>query len=166
MLWAAIFQAIAQGLTNAFSTWNYLKENKQQSKELAQQAQEQADQRAKKAKYDMQQQKTSFLKSGIYFNSGSPLDVIGETYDVAKEDINALNRDSLTAQKKLRRAGKTAFFSFFIDPVNNNGGQIASNIYQGIQARNATKASSASSSSGTLMSGSPASSKMTNTKIS
>ncbi len=160
MGWVAIFQAIAQGLTNAFSTWNYIKENKQQSKEIAQQAQEQADERAKKAKYAMQEQKTSFLKSGIYFDSGSPLNVINETYNTAVEDINAINQDSLTSQKKLKRAGRTAFFTFLIDPVGNNGGQYANNIYSAFSSSN-----NRTSSSNTLLSGGPASSRMTNSTI-
>lgn len=161
MGWAAIFQAIAQGLTNAFSTWSYLKENKQQAKEIAQQAQEQADERAKKAKYAMQQQKTSFLKSGVYFDSGTPIDLINETYNTAREDINAINQDSMTSQKRLKRAGRTAFFTFLIDPVGNNGGQYASNIYSAFSNSNQRT----STSSNTLMSGGPASSKMTNTTI-
>lgn len=161
MGWAAIFQAIAQGLTNAFSTWSYLKENKQQAKEIAQQAQEQADERAKKAKYAMQQQKTSFLKSGVYFDSGTPIDLINETYNTAREDINAINQDSMTSQKRLKRAGRTAFFTFLIDPVGNNGGQYASNIYSAFSNSNRRT----STSSNTLMSGGPASSKMTNTTI-
>ena len=56
MGWAAIFQAIAQGITNLISTGSYISENKQQAEELAEQAQEKADARAKKAKYEMQEQ--------------------------------------------------------------------------------------------------------------
>lgn len=144
MGWAAVFQAIAKGLVNAFSTWSYLKETKEQSKEFARQAQEQADERAKRAKYQMQQQKTSFLKGGVYFDSGTPLEVINETYNTMSEDISAINRDSLTQQNKLKRAGQTAFFTFLIDPAGDNGnGQTANSIYQGFQSQSASKNSAA-----------------------
>lgn len=146
MGWFAIFQAIAKGLTNALSTASYISENKQQAKEIARQAQEQADERAKKAKALMQQQKTSFLKGGVYFDSGSPVAVIDETYDTAMEDIEAINRDSVTQQKKLIRAGKTAFASFLIDPLGNDGGQIAGNIFQSFSNKK-------TGSTGTLLSG-------------
>lgn len=136
MLWAAIFQAIAKGITNLYSTWNYLKETKQQAKEMQGQAQEQADARAKKAKYDMQQQKTSFLKGGVYFDSGTPTQVINETYNTAMQDINAINQDTLTAQKKLKRAGRTAFITHIIDPVGNDSSAIANNIYEHYQTKN------------------------------
>ena len=42
MGWAAIFQAIAQGITNTISTIAYIRENKNQAKEVAYQAQQQA----------------------------------------------------------------------------------------------------------------------------
>ena len=147
MGWFAIFQAIAKGLTNALSTASYIKENKEQAKEVARQAQEQADERAKKAKALMQQQKTSFLKGGVYFDSGSPVAVIDETYDTAMEDIRAINQDSLTQQKKLIRAGKTAFASFLIDPLGNDGGQIAGNIFQSFSNKKTL------GNTGTLLSG-------------
>ena len=150
MGWFAIFQAIAQGLTNAFSTGSYINENKKQAEEIARQAQEQADERAKKAKAVMQQQKSSFLKGGVYFDSGSPVSVIDETYDTAMQDIAAIEKDSLTQQGKLIRAGKTAFYSFLIDPLGNNGSQIASNIFEGF---NTGKKSSATNINGTKMSG-------------
>lgn len=136
MGWAAIFQAIAQGLTNAFSTYTYIKENKQQAREIAEQAQEQADARARKAKTLMNQQKTSYLKAGVYFDSGTPVDIIEETYETAMDDINAINKDSLSAQKKLIRAGRTAFFTFMIDPASNNGSNYAENIYKGFSQQN------------------------------
>ena len=157
MGWAAIFQAIAQGITNAYSTYNYIKENKSQAKEIAAQAQEQADARARKAKTLMNQQKTSFLKGGVYFDSGTPVDVIEETYDTAMEDIQAINKDSLSAQKKLIRAGRTAFFSFMIDPAKNDGTNYAENIYKGFSQQNAQftpkENVNTASVSGTKMSG-------------
>lgn len=139
MGWAAIFQAIAQGLTNAYSTYSYIKENKQQAKEIAEQAQEMADARARKAETLMNQQKTSFLKGGVYFDSGTPVDIIEETYDTAMEDIEAINKDSLSAQKKLIRAGRTAFVTFMIDPASNNGSNYAENIYKGFASKNSNQ---------------------------
>ena len=168
MGWAAIIQAIVQGITNAFSTFHYMKESKTQAKEIGEQAQEQANERAKKARYAMSEQKTSFLKSGVYFDSGSPLDVINETYNTMNEDINSINRDSVKQQQKLIRAGRTAFWAFALDPVGNNGGQISSNIYQGFQNSGKTsygKTNTMTTSKQGLMSGSAASSKMTNTKF-
>lgn len=165
MGFAAIFQAIAQGITNAYQTFEYIRENKKQAKEVAKQAQEQADERAKKAKYQMQQQKTSFLKSGVYFDSGSAADVINETYNTAMEDIQAINKDSIKAQKKLIRAGKTAFWTFAIDPAGNNGAS-ASNIYQGFQSDKTNKTSNKTanySTNDTKMSGGFENSKLTNT---
>lgn len=164
MGWAAIIQAIVQGVSNAFSTFSYIKEQKSQAKEIAEQAQEQANERAKKAKYAMQEQKTSFLKSGVYFDSGSPLDVINETYNTMNEDINAINKDSVKQQQKLLRAGRTAFWSFALDPLGNNGGQFANNIYQGFQNNNNASFNGMKNNS-KLMSGGPSSSKMTNTKF-
>lgn len=146
MGWFAIFQAIAQGLTNAFATKSYIDENKKQAEEIARQAQEQADERAKKAKAVMQQQKSSFLKGGVYFDSGSPVSVIDETYDTAMQDISAIEKDSLTQQAKLIRAGKTAFYSFLIDPVGNNGSQLAGNIFEGFNSKKNASGSNGSGS--------------------
>lgn len=139
MGWAAIIQAIVQGVTNFVSTMSYIKENKTQTKQLQEQAQEQADQRAKKAKYDMQRQKSSFLKAGVYFNDGTPSEVIDETYDTAMKDIQSISKDSVNAQKKLIRAGKTALFTFLIDPVGNNGAQYGQSIASSFSNKN-TKA--------------------------
>ena len=136
MGWASIFSAIAQGITNTISTIMYVKENKNQAKEVAYQAQQQADERARQAKKLMAQQKTSFLKGGVYFNDGSAKDVIDETYDTAMRDIQAINRDSITNQKKLIRSSKTAFLTYLIDPVGNNGANYANGIYQGFANSN------------------------------
>ena len=169
MGWAAIIQAIVQGVSNAFSTWNYMKESKTQAKEIAEQTQEQANERAKRAKLAMQEQKSSFLKSGVYFDSGTPIDIINETYKTMNDDIKAMNKDSVKQQQKLFRSGRTAFWAWHIDPLNGNGAQTANSIYQGFQNSNTNKnssmfASGTTSKSG-LMSGGPSSSKMTNTKL-
>lgn len=158
-MWFAIFSALAQGITNTFATWRYMQESKQQAKEIAEQAQAQADDRAKKAKYQMQQQKTSFLKSGVYFDSGSPLELVNETYNTMRDDINDINKDSLTQQNRLKRAGQTAFFTYLIDPLGNNGGQTAGNLYSAFSSSNSKKSKADSSS--TLLSGYPESSKAT-----
>lgn len=156
MGWATIIQALFQGVSSVLSGYSYMKEQKNQAKEVAQQAQEQANERAKKAKYAMSEQKTSFLKSGVYFDSGSPLDVINETYNTMNEDINAINNDSIKQQQKLIRTGRTAFWSSILDPFGGNGGQIAANFSQGFQK---------TTNNSKLMSGGPASSKMTNIKF-
>lgn len=154
MGWVAIFQAIAQSITNFVSTMSYIKENKTQAKQLAEQAQEQADQRGKKAKYDMQHQKTSFLKGGVYFNDGTPAEVIDETYNTAMEDINSINKDSINSQKKLIRAGKTALFTFLVDPIGNNGAQYGQTIASSFGNKNSKVGqTTAKSSSNTKVSG-------------
>lgn len=101
---AALGGGIVQGISAAKSAKN-------QAMALQESAQEQINERAKNAKKLMQQQKTSFLKSGIYFDSGTPVDVINETYNTSMDDINALAKDYNTKISNLVREGRTAFFS-------------------------------------------------------
>ena len=136
MGWAALFQAIAKAVTNTVSTLSYISESKKQASEIASQAQAQADERARQSKKMMQQQKTSFLKSGVYFNDGSAKAVIDETYDTAMRDINDINKDSITNQKKLIRSSKIAGLTYLLDPVGNDGSNYANNIYQGFAKTN------------------------------
>lgn len=77
------------------------------------------NERAKSARKLMSQQKTSFLKGGVYFNTGTPLAVINETYDTMGEDINAMIKDANTKQSNLERQGKTAFLSSVLEGVAN-----------------------------------------------
>ena len=94
---------------------------KAEAQAVKEQADEQINERAKAAKKLMQQQKSSFLKSGVYFDSGSPLAVINETYDTMKDDINAMAKDANTKIKNLVRQGKTAFFNSLVEGVTNAG---------------------------------------------
>ncbi len=110
----ALGSGIVQGISSAKNTKN-------EAKALQQQAQDQINERARQAKKLMSQQKTSFLKSGVYFDSGSPLAVINETYDTMNQDINAITNDSNTKINNLMRQGKTAFFGSLIESVANAG---------------------------------------------
>ena len=65
-MWAAIAQAIASMVTNTISTYQTIRESKKQAGEIAQQYQQKADARAREARTMMSQQKTSFLKGGVY----------------------------------------------------------------------------------------------------
>lgn len=95
--------------------------SKAQAQAVAQQAQDQINERARQAKKLMQQQKTSFLKSGVYFDSGSPLAVIDETYDTMKKDTDAIYQDANTQIKNIMREGKTAFFGSLMQGVADAG---------------------------------------------
>lgn len=108
----ALGSGIAQGISS-------MKNAKAEANSVREQTKEQMTERSKQAKKLMQQQKTSFLKSGVYFDSGSPLAVINETYDTMQEDINAIMKDSNTKIKNLYRQGKTAFFNSALEGVAN-----------------------------------------------
>ena len=120
-MWFALIKAIADTVQNTVATYQAISENKKQAKEVAAQYQERANQRAKQAKEVMQQQKTSFLKGGVYFDSGSANAIINESYNTMLEDIDALSRDSVTSQKKLIRQGKTAFWNYIANPAGEGG---------------------------------------------
>jgi len=109
---AALGSGIAQGISS-------VKNAKNEANAVREQAIEQMNERSRQAKKLMQQQKTSFLKSGVYFDSGSPLAVINETYDYMQEDVNAIAKDSNTKIKNLYRQGKTAFFNSAMEGVAN-----------------------------------------------
>jgi hypothetical protein len=109
---ASIGSGIVQGISQA-------KDVKAQANAINKQAEEQIAERARQAKKLMQQQKTSFLKGGVYFDSGSPLSVIDETYDFMKKDVNAMAKDANTKSKNLVRQGKTAFFNSILQGVAN-----------------------------------------------
>lgn len=109
---SALGSGIVQGISSA-------KNAKEEAKALQSQAQEQINERAKSAKKLMQQQKTSFLKSGIYFDSPTPTDIINETYNTYSDDINTLKKDTNTKVNNLMRQGKTAFFSSLLQGSAN-----------------------------------------------
>ena len=109
---AALGSGIVQGISN-------VKNAKSEAKAVQEQAQIQMNERAKQAKKLMSQQKTSFLKGGVYFDSGSPLGVINETYDVMEKDLEAIQKDSDTKINNLMRQGKTAFFGSMLEGIAN-----------------------------------------------
>ena len=109
---ASVASGVVQGISNA-------KNAKSQAKAVQEQTQEQVDARARAAKKLMQEQKTSFLKSGVYFDSGTPVDVINETYDTSIDDVNAMAKDGNTQISNLMRQGKTAFFTSIMDGIAN-----------------------------------------------
>lgn len=137
---ASVASGLVQGVSSA-------KNAKEEAKAVQQNTQAQINERAKAAKKLMQQQKTSFLKSGIYFDSGTPVDVINETYDTSVEDINAMIKDSDTKVNNLMRQGKTAFFGSILEGVANGamsyfmGGGMGSTA-----AKTGTKTASSASS--------------------
>lgn len=92
-----------------------------QAQITAQEAQDRINERAKNAKKLMQQQKTSFLKSGVYFNTGSALDVINETYDTMDKDVGAMRQDANTKINNFIRQGQTAFYGSLLQGVANAG---------------------------------------------
>lgn len=162
-MWAAIAQAIASMVTNTISTYQTIRESKKQAGEIAQQYQQKADARAREARTMMSQQKTSFLKGGVYFDTGSANAVINETYDIYQQDLNAMNLDSTIAQKRLIRQGKTAFWNYIADPLGDSGKSSLNSIFQ--QSSSSSASSYGSNSTSTKLSGGPASSKLTNTKF-
>jgi len=109
----ALGSGIAQGISS-------VKNAKSEAKAIQENTNDQINERKKSAVKLMQQQKTSFLKSGVYFDSGSPLDIINETYDTMKEDINAMAKDTNTKITNLYRQGKTAFYSSILNSVANS----------------------------------------------
>ncbi len=107
---ASLGSGIVQGISSVNNANNQI--------EAVQTAtQDKINERAKQARKLMSKQKTSFLKSGVYFNSGTPLEVINETYDTMGKDINALIQDANTKTDNLSRQGKTAFFSSLLSGV-------------------------------------------------
>lgn len=134
-MWLAIASAIASLVGNTVSTYQTIKENKQQASEVAQQYQQKANERAKQATALMSKQKTSFLKGGVYFDTGSANKVIDETYNTYLEDINALNLDSNIAQNRLIRQGKTAFWNYLVNPLGSNGMSSLGSVFQQVGAK-------------------------------
>lgn len=106
-----IIMAVAGLASGAVQGYANAKNAKAEAGLVRQQEKDRINERAKQAIELMNQQKTSYLKAGIYFNSGSAADVIDETYDIMQEDINAIKTDSNTQVKNLIRQGRTAFAS-------------------------------------------------------
>lgn len=108
--------ALGSGIVQGISS---VKNAKEESKALQETIKAQIEERERAAKKLMQQQKTSFLKSGVYFNSGSPLEVINETYDYSLKDVNSMIKDTNAQTKNLERQGKTAFFGSILEGITN-----------------------------------------------
>jgi hypothetical protein len=105
--------ALASGVTKAVSA---VKDSKAQAKVAKAQAEEQVNERARQAVKLMNQQKTSFLKGGVYFD-GTPEAVLDETYDFMKSDIDTMKNNANTNIKNIMRQGRTAFASSLMDSV-------------------------------------------------
>lgn len=114
-----IIMAVASLASGAIKGYSDAKNAKEEAKLVRQQEKDQINERARQAKKMMSQQKSSYLKSGIYFDSGTPLDILDETYDVMNEDINAIRTDSNTKVKNLIRSGKTAFATGLLGGVQS-----------------------------------------------
>ena len=130
MMWLPILAAVTSLLGGAVSTAQNISESKKQAKEIAAMNQTKANEMAKKSKELMQRQKTSFLKSGVYFDSGSANAIINESYDTLLQDLSALNQDSMISQKRLIRQGKTAFFNYLANPLGGSGMESLGSIFQ------------------------------------
>lgn len=105
--------ALASGVTKAVSA---VKDSKAQAKVAKAQAEEQVNERARQAVKLMNQQKTSFLKGGVYFD-GTPEAILDETYDFMKKDIGIMKNNANTNIKNIMRQGRTAFASSLMDSV-------------------------------------------------
>lgn len=140
---AAMGAGVAQGISER-------KNAKAEAEALEASAAAQVDERARNAKKLMSQQKTSFLKSGVYF-SGSPQDIINETYMTYQKDLSDMLKDTGIKTKNLTRAGKTAFYSSLLKGISN-----AASSFMGAYGGSAGSAAGSSASIG---------SKIANSKI-
>lgn len=119
-----IIMAVAGLASGAVKGYSDAKNAKEEAELIRQQEKDQINERARQAKKLMSQQKSSYLKSGIYFDSGTPLDVLDETYEVMNQDINAIEKDANTKVKNLMRSGKTGFATALL-----GGAQSGANSY-------------------------------------
>lgn len=107
---AGLTSGVVPGITS-------MRNAKAEAKAIQKQATAQINERAKQARLLMSKQKTSFLKGGVYFDSGTPNEVINETYDTMQSDISDIAKDSDTKASNYIRQGKTAFFTSLIDGI-------------------------------------------------
>lgn len=110
---AALGQGIVQGISNK-------KNAEAEVKALQESTQGQVNERARQAKKLMSQQKTSFLKSGVYFE-GTPEEIINETYETYQKDLADMTKDANRKSTNLMRQGKTAFYSSILEGMANAG---------------------------------------------
>lgn len=118
---AGLANGAIQGISQARNARN-------EAKAVQSQTKDKVNERARQARKLMSQQKTSFLKSGVYFE-GTPEAVINETYDTSLEDINAMIKDTDTATNNLMRQGRTALFSSLLNGVIQGAASSFSNGY-------------------------------------
>ena len=105
--------ALASGVTKAVTG---VKNAKSEAKLAKQQAEENIQERARQAVKLMNQQKTSFLKSGVFFE-GTPEAILNETYNFMKTDTDRLKNNANINIKNIMRQGKTAFATSLLDSV-------------------------------------------------
>lgn len=110
---ASLGMGVAQGISSA-------KQSKEQASESANQTQNAINERARKAKKLINEQKTSFLKSGVYFD-GTPELIIDETYDTATKDMQDIAKDGSYREKALIRQGRTGFYTGVVKGIMGAG---------------------------------------------
>lgn len=137
--------ALGSGIVQGISS---MKNARAEEKALKEATVAQVNERAKQAKKLMQEQKTSFLKGGVYFDSGSPVDIINETYDTYKQDIGDMIKDTETKSKNLIRQGRTAFYSSLLEGVANAG----MSYFMGTKGLTALKGGSSTTTAGSFAS--------------
>lgn len=129
-MWAMIAAAVIEGI----KTVGQMYQNNQEKKEVQRQAQADADERMRKAQKQMQEQKTSFLKGGVGFDSASANSVINETYTFAKKDVKDINRDSKMKQRNYRLGNMLAIVTGTSDAA-----KAASEAYKNSKTNNENK---------------------------
>ncbi len=107
---AGLASGVASGISN-------IKNLNAETKKMQELSADKIDERAKQARLLMSKQKTSFLKGGAYFDSGSAKEIINETYDTMKQDINSIIKDADIQTNNYTRKGRTAFFNSVIKGI-------------------------------------------------
>lgn len=107
------------GLVGGVTQGIQAKQNAENEKKaLREKTQAQINERARQAIKLMSEQKSSFLKSGIYFN-GTPEEIINETYDTSMEDINAMIADANQQEKNLSKQGNSDLMNGILGGVSS-----------------------------------------------
>lgn len=107
--------ALAKGISDGVSS---VRNAKAQAKAVQTQTQEKVNARARESKKLMSLQKSQFLKSGVYYD-GSPLQVINESYNTSRDDINAIVNDGRNQIKGLQNSANSSFTSSIIQGIGN-----------------------------------------------
>jgi methylthioribose-1-phosphate isomerase len=126
---------IAQSVSSVKQTNEQLEANTKQGNE-------QIEARKRQAVKLLNQQKTSFLKSGVYFE-GTPEAILDETSNIAAKDIQAILNDTNNNGNLLKRQGKTAFYSALANGLMGAATSFVGLGGMGSSATNASKAVSA-----------------------